>query len=253
MKSTKSWKRTSNGRAAWATCAATCVCGASLATAQEAPPATTAEEPKLETKTELDYRNWFDLSVGGNIVKGDEASFKQRHQIPDEVYGGVSDFHYEQDIGKSLLEIDGRGIFDNNDYSLRIGLENPDLGYVRAGIREFRTWYDGTGGYLPISDLVLDLYDDELAIDRGEIFFEGGLTLPNVPIIRFRYRHEYRDGKKDSTIWGDTGLGLPAGQTRGVAPSFYDIDEERDIFELDVEHTLADTRLAWDCGMRIQS
>ena len=225
-----------------------------MTTAQEAPAATAAEKeaPQLETKTEADYRNWFDVSVGGNIVKGDEASFKQRHQIPDDVYGGVSDFHYEQDVGKkSLLEVDGRGIFDNNDYSLRLSLENPDLGYVRGGYREFRTWYDGTGGYLPLNNIVFDLYDDELAIDRGEIFFEAGLTLPNVPILRFRYSHEFRDGRKDSTSWGDSGLGLPAGQTRGIAPAFYDIDEERDIFELDAEHTIAETRFG--VGLRYET
>jgi hypothetical protein len=248
----KTWRQKANYKATWAACAATCVCGASIASAQEAAPASAAEEPQLETKTEADYRNWFDVSVGGNIIKGDEASFKQRHQIPDDIYGGVTDFHYEQDIGKkSLLEVDGRGIFDNNDYSLRLSLENPDLGYVRGGYREFRTWYDGTGGYLPLNNIVFDLYDDELAVDRGEIFFEAGLTLPNVPIVRFRYSHEFRDGRKDSTVWGDTGLGLPAGQTRGIAPSFYDIDEERHIFDLDVEHTLADTRFG--VGLRYET
>ena len=248
----KTWKRNgfTAGHTKWMACAATCVCGATLATAQEAAPA--AEAPKLETKTEQDYRNWFDVSVGGNIVNGDKASFQQRHQIPHDIYGGVSDFHFEQDIGKKgLLEIDGRGIFDNHDYSLRIGLENPDLGYVRAGYREFRTWYDGTGGYLPVIDRVIEIYDDELALDRGEIFFEGGLTLPNVPIVRFRYNHQFREGRKDSTIWGDTALDLPTGQTRAIVPSFYNIDEERDIFSIDAEHTLADTRFG--VGLRYEN
>lgn len=248
---TSRWNGKTSGRAAWATCAATCVCGASLATAQEAAPPAQAPEVDVTVKTEQDYRNWFDVSVGGNFIKGDEASFMQRHQIPKDIYGGVSDFHYEQDIGqKGLMEVDGRGIFDNNDYSFRLSLENPDYGYVRVGYREFRTWYDGTGGYLPIIDRVFDLYDDELSVDRGEAFVEAGLTLPNVPIVRFRYAHQFRDGRKSSTIWGDSGLGLPTGQTRAIVPSFYDIDEERHIFQLDAEHTLAETRFG--VGLRYE-
>src|SRR5688572_8817065 len=211
----KTWKRNGRvaGRSKWMACAATCMCGATLTTAQETTPP--AEAPKLETKTEQDYRNWFDVSVGGNIVNGDKASFMQRHQVPHDIYGGVTDFHFEQDVGKKgLLEIDGRGIFDNHDYSLRIGLENPDFGYIRAGYREFRTWYDGTGGYLPNIDRVIELYDDALVLHRGVIFFECRLTLPNVSIFRFRYNHQFRDGRKDSTILGDTGMDLPTRQNR---------------------------------------
>jgi hypothetical protein len=229
----------------WAIRAATCVCGASMVGAQDAVPA--ENPPTLEeiVKTEADYRNWFDVSVGGNFINGDKARFMERHGVPKGAYGGVSDFHYEQDIGaKGLFEVDGRGIFDNNDYSLRLNLENPDYGYVRGGYSEFRTWYDGSGGYLPASDTFLRLYDEELFVDRGDFWLEGGLTLPGKPIFTFRYDHQFRDGKKDSTIWGDVG-------PRGVAPSFLDIDEERDIFQLDAEHTLAETRFG--VGLRYEN
>ncbi len=228
----------------WAAWAATCVFGASLSVAQETAPATEKEEKVAEpVKKESDYRNWFDVSVGHNFVQGKDAAFQERHGLPaDQTYGGVSDLHYEQDFGKkSLFEIDGRGIFDNHDYSLRLAVENPDVGFVRAGYREFRTYYNGAGGYLPLTDRQFTLYNEELYVDRGEYWFEAGLTRPNVPQITFRYNHQFREGQKDSTIWGDTTLGLPAGQNRGIVPSFLDIDEERDIFQLDATHTLADT------------
>ncbi|MDX1953294.1 MAG: hypothetical protein SFY81_14025 [Verrucomicrobiota bacterium] len=233
-------------------CAAACLCSAALAAGEEKQTVKAEPEaPKLETKKETDYRNWLEVSIGGNFIKGNEAQFMERHQIPKDVYGGVTDFHYEQDVGpKGLLEVDGRGIFDNDDYSLTLGYKHPDYGYLRAGYREFRTWYDGTGGYLPINDRVFDLYDDELFVDRSELFFEGGLTLPDAPIIRFGYSRQTRDGQKDSTIWGDTGLGLPAGQTRGIVPSFYNLDEDRDILRLDGEHTIADTRFG--VGLRYE-
>jgi len=237
----------------WAALTATCLCGTSVPSAQEAKPETentpkeegtkSEETPKLDetAKTEADYRNWFDVSVGGNVVKGNKAQFMERHQVPQGAYGGVSDFHYEQDVGKKgLFEIDGRGIFDNHDYSLRLNFQNPDYGYLRGGYREFRTWYNGTGGYLPVNDQMFHLDNEEFAIDRGEFWFEGGLTLPGKPILTFRYSHQFREGDKDSTIWGDTQSGLP--DARGIVPTFLDIDEERDIFQIDAEHTLSDTR-----------
>lgn len=241
-KISKNWKKPGS-LTTWAACAATCVLGIP-AHGQDARPAAEADTtPNLDepAKTEADYRNWFDVSVGGNAVSGNRARFMQRHDLPEDFYGGVEAFHYEQDVGqKGLLEVDGRGIFDNHDYSLRINLENPDWGYVRAGYREFRDWYDGSGGYLPSTGAFFNLYDEEMAIDRGEAWFEGQLALPDKPKITFRYSHQFRDGQKNSTSWGDTGIGTVAGQ-RAIVPSFWGIDEERDIFQLDVEHHVSST------------
>ncbi|MBU6402366.1 MAG: hypothetical protein KGS61_18770, partial [Verrucomicrobia bacterium] len=86
------------------------------------------------------YNNWVDLSVGGAMVSGDKGQFQQQHNLPAGPFGGIEDFHYERSVGKKgLFQIDGRGIFDNHDYSLKLGLSDPDKGYVRAGYTEFRT------------------------------------------------------------------------------------------------------------------
>ena len=61
-----------------------------------------------------------------------------------------------------------------------------------------------------------------------------------MPVITFRYSHEFRDGRKGSTSWGDTALTGGLG-TRAIVPSFYDIDERRDVVELDVKHTIGKT------------
>lgn len=233
---------------AWAAFALACASGTAAVWAQEAA---SAEAPKLEeaapAKTEADYRNWFDLSVGGNILSGNRASFMQRHGLPADAYGGVDQLHYEQDVGqRGLFELDARGIFDNDDYSLRLNLEHPDYGYVRTGYREFRSWYDGSGGFLPNSGTFLNLYDDELYLDRGEYWFEAGLTVPDRPQFFFRYSHQFRDGRKDSTIWGDVGTAQ-----RGVSPSFWDIEEERDTFQLDVKHSLSETDFG--AGLRFEN
>jgi hypothetical protein len=253
---------------ALAACAATCLWGGTSAVwGEDAQPAAEAkpaaeEKPKTEEKaeekkddsatTETELRNWFDVSVGGNLIRGNAAQFMERQQLPKGAYGGVSDFHYEQDLGKKgLFEVDGRGIFDNHDYSFRLNAQHPDYGFLRFGLREYRTWYNGSGGYLPVNDTMIHLYNEEFALDRGEFWFEGGLTLPGKPVLTFRYNHLFRQGDKDSTSWGDTTLNLPAGQTRNIVPTFLGIDERRDIFQFDLDHTIKDTHFG--LGLRYEN
>ena len=73
----------------------------------------------------------------------------------------------------------------------------------------------------------IPLYDDDLSVDRGKVWFEAGLRMEDIPEITFGYSHEWRDGTKDSTIWGQSDL-IPIGY--GIVPTFYNIDETRDIF-----------------------
>ena len=120
------------------------------------------------------------MGVGSTFISGDRAAFKRRSGLPRGPFGGIEDFHYEQDVGKrGLFQVDGRGIFDNHDYGIKLDLSHPDVGYVRGGYREFRTYYDGSGGFSPASNAWVTLYNEELFIDRREAWIEGGLTLPD--------------------------------------------------------------------------
>ena len=217
-----------------------CLISSLLLAAQETVKA--AEEAKPADQTE--YNNWITLGVGSTFIDGDKAQFMQRRQIRKGPFGGVEDFHWEELVGKKgIFQIDGRGIFDNHDYSIRVELSDPDKGFLRAGYTEFRTWYDGNAGFFPKNGQWFSLYDHELHIDRGEAWFEGGLTLPDLPQITFRYAHEFRKGLKDSTEWGDTSLTTlpPPNNVRNIVPTFLAIDEKRDIFAGDVKHTLGNT------------
>ncbi|MBI2950162.1 MAG: hypothetical protein HYY23_21210 [Verrucomicrobia bacterium] len=225
-----------------------------LAADPGAPTAAAGDKaPALEKKSDdstTEYRNWFDVSVGGVLLQGDKAAYQRRYRLPGSAFGGVESFHYEQDVGKKgLFSIDGRGIFDTDDYALKLELSNPDIGYLRAGYKEFRSWYDGSGGYFPRNGQWFSLSDEELSLDRGEAWFEGGLTLPDRPELTFRYSHQFRDGRKDSTIWGDSNLTGGFG-ARGIVPAFRDMDEERDIFAADVKHKLGNTDLG--VGLRYE-
>jgi hypothetical protein len=59
----------------------------------------------------------------------------------------IEDFHYQATIDKSTLTIDGRALFDQNDYKLSLDLRRDDVGYLRFSYDEFRTWSNGDGGY----------------------------------------------------------------------------------------------------------
>jgi hypothetical protein len=218
-----------------------------MATSDEkSTTAATAEEQPEE------YKNWIELGIGGVIVDGDRAQFEQEHRRPgDEVFGGIQDLHYEQTIGKDVqLLLDGHAIFDTNDYGLRLELSKPKLGYIRFGYDEFRTWYDGNGGFFPPNGQFFSPRFPEMHIDRGDAWVELGLRVPDWPEITLRYSHQFRDGQKDSTIWGDTNQTGPTGVTRKIAPAFRNIDETRDILALDVSKTIGNTDVL--LGMRYE-
>jgi hypothetical protein len=206
------------------------------------PPA----EPAAEEST-----NWITFALGGAFVGGNDAAFMRRNQTTD-FYGGIESLQFSKELNDSdTLTLDGHALPGLEDYEFNMNLERTDLGYVKAGFRQFRTWYDASGGYLEGANRIGadTLFDDEQTIDRGEIYFETGLRMENLPEITFSYRHLYRDGQKDSTSWGDTQANLAWGGIVGsnvafkLMPALWDIDETTDIFELDVEHTLGNTDL----------
>jgi hypothetical protein len=204
-----------------------------------------AEEPA--------YPNWIELGIGGTVINGDAAQFKQEHSISGDVFGGIQDLHYEHTVGKDgQFTIDGHALFDNHDYDLKLELSKPGLGYIRAGYTEYRTWYDGNGGYFPGNGQFFPPPIPEMHIDRGEAWFEAGLRVPGWPEITLRYSHQFRDGQKDSTIWGDTTLtdGTLDQTARKIAPAYRDINETRDIVTLDAVQTFGNTDVA--LGMRYE-
>src|SRR3954466_7218619 len=132
---------------------------------------------------ETTAKNWIELGIGGVNITGDEAQFKQEHRWSGDIFGGIQDLHFEQSIGKGTLTIDGRAIFDNHDYDVKVDLSFPNVGYIRAGYTEFRSWYDGNGGYFPGNGLRFPPLHPEDALDRGEAWIELGLRIPKWPEI----------------------------------------------------------------------
>ncbi len=212
-------------------------------TVAEAPVAV-ASAPDTEQ-----YNNWVDLGMGTQFVSGDQAAFQHFTGNSGSLFGGIDDMHLEQAPWKGgLLSLDGHAIFGNNDYKIKAELSQTDLGYIRGGYTEFRTWEDGNAGYFPINGKDIAPYKDKFALDRGTIWAELGLRMPNVPEITIHYAHDFREGQKDSLSWGQTfQTGLKnAGNNnqlnaRAIVPSFRDINESRDTITLDGSKTYGNT------------
>jgi hypothetical protein len=207
--------------------------------APAASPVALTPEQMFEGGTNS-YSNWLDLSAGGFITGGNKAQAQQQRRTSTGAFGGIEDLHFQGDVVKgTTFTLDGRSIFDNHDYDLSLGLSREKLGYLRFSFSEFRNWYNGDGGFFAPSGLYFPGTDDALGLDRGQVSFEGGLTLDKKPQIKFKYTHSFRDGEKSSTSWGLTHPGGDA--LRGISPSFYDISERSDLFQLDVTHHIKAT------------
>lgn len=194
------------------------------------------------------YNNWITLGIGSPFISRDGGAFSARHQMSRRVAGGIEDFHWEQSVGKDgLFELNGHGIYDENNYGVDLKYADPNKGYLKAGFEQFRTWSDDSGGYFPGGTNRWFELNRDLTVDRGHIWFEAGLTLPDAPQISFRYDHEYRDGEKASTVWGDSlvaatpGVYPVTGATRNFVPAFLGVDERRDTFALKLKHHIGKT------------
>jgi hypothetical protein len=189
------------------------------------------------------YANWADFTVGGMLQHGNKAQAQERTQLPGGVYGGISDLHFQEQVAtNTTFTLDGRALFDTHDYKVGLGLVRPEIGFLKFNYEEFRTYYNGDGGYYPTptGSGYYPLAADALSVDRGRLSFEGGLTMKDVPEITFKYNHVYRTGEKGSTVWGQT---HPLGDSlvAGISPSFLDLDEKSDSFELDAKQRIKAT------------
>ncbi len=197
---------------------------------------------------EVPYSNWVNLTLGGLILRGNQAQFHQTNPTLGPIFGGIDDMHLEQSLGKALFSLDAHAIFADSDYKVKLEVSLPDVGYIKAGFTEFCTYSNGNGGYLsPNANMPNTLPGGmffggpEFALYRGSIWVEAGLRIPDFPELTFRYEHDFRNGQEDSTSWGGADIGTVNttnnSNVRKILPSFRNINETRDIFTFDAKHT----------------
>lgn len=215
---------------------------AAAGTNAPAPPAPLTPEQMFAGGTNS-YNNWIDFSTGG-FIGGNSANFQQQHQTAGGAFGGIEGFHYGTNLNKkTTLTLDGRAIADQHDYKLKLDIERENTGFLRASFTEFRTWSDGDGGFFPPSDINYPLSKDALGLDRGNFTLEGGLTPEKGLNAVFKYTHTFREGEEGSTAWGDAHPNYGS-IVQGLSPSFSDIHEHADSFQLDLTDHVKKTDFA---------
>ncbi|MGA2749023.1 MAG: hypothetical protein ABSG59_09630 [Verrucomicrobiota bacterium] len=210
-------------------------------------PAASAEKPLTPQEIfeggNVSYTNWIDLTTGGFIASGHNGQLEQEQQKSGNAFGGIEDMHYEQSLSNSTtVAVDGRALFNEGDYKLRLGIAKEKVGYLRLSYTQFRYWSDGDGGFYAASGAYYPVSKDAVGLDNGEFSIEGGLTLENKPQVTFKYTHRTRDGEEGSTEWG---LTHPDGGSlvRGISPTVDVIKERSDSFDLNVTHHIKETDL----------
>jgi hypothetical protein len=182
--------------------------------------------------------NWVEFGAGGVFTSGNQAQAEQNRRLGGGVFGGISDLHFQKEIAKgTTFSLDGRGLADEGDYRFSLGLKKEETYFLKLNFENFRTYSNGGGGYYPAAGQYYSWAGDALALDRGLFSLEGGWTFKNLPSVRLKYSHLYRDGEKGSTSWGQSHPGQIY-PTAGVVPTLQTIDESRHIFEVDLTHRI---------------
>ena len=114
------------------------------------------------------YNNWIALTGGGLMTSGSKAQAEESLHMGEGAFGGIQDLHYQQNaFTNTLFTLDGRGIYDDHDYQLKLGLAHPDLWFLRFNLENFRTWYNDAGGFYPPTGTQFTGSPDALTLDRG--------------------------------------------------------------------------------------
>ena len=197
------------------------------------------------------YTDWIALSAGGFLAGGDQDQAQQIQHWRQGGFGGIEDLHLQGNVNTNVVyTLDGNTIYDQNDYDLKLRLEYPQKWYLQFKMDNYRSWSDNIGGFYPPTGTLYSAPNEALALDRGDFSFEAGVTPAKLPALTFKYTRSYRDGDKDSTIWGPVNPNLPNAEVQGLAPSFYDLNETVDAFDLDAKKTVKGTDL--DAGLHYE-
>ena len=185
-------------------------------------------------------------------ASGNDAAYARRAQTDSKGAVGIEAFHIETDIDpKTNFVFDGHALYGSNDYLAKFTVARTDVGTFELGYKNFATFYDGIGGFFPLNSYWEPLTKEQLHTDRGSIWADAKITLPNAPVLHLRVSEERRTGQKDSTIWGDTDFtGVPIwsqsslnpySSNRKLVPSYLDLDERLRTYEATLSHTVGKT------------
>ncbi len=203
------------------------------------------------------FDSYIKLSGKAPSVSGNPAAYAERFRSPDSGSYGIEALHFSKDVDKDVtMEIDGKALTGAEDYLGKLKLTKNEVGTFEMGYKSFRTFYDGVGGFFPVSKIWTPLGNEELHTDRSNFWADVHIALPNQPVFHLRYSDQQRTGRKDTTIWGDSdfsGIPIynvsslnPVSANKKIAPNYIDLDERQKTLEASVKHTVGNTELEFE-------
>jgi hypothetical protein len=209
-------------------------------------------KPAKETDAFPVFDNYITFGGTATDLSGAKPAFQARTQTAKQGAAGIEEMSYNYELSKQTnLQVDGKALPGAENYLLQFRLTKNEVGSFEAGYKQFRTFYDGAGGFFPLNNAWLPLYQRALYVDRSKFFVNATIALPKRPVFTFRYNSERRDGRKDSTIWGDTDrTGVPImslstlnliSANRKIVPAYLDLNERQETWEASVRHTIGKT------------
>jgi mono/diheme cytochrome c family protein len=173
-------------------------------------------------------------TVGGTMVSGNKAKFRELNNQVDGPNGGLESF---QMLGNTSPDtkyaFSGHALVD--DYKLQLSLDRNDLGFIHTGWDQYRKYYTDTGGYFPSISPSAPSFGRDLFLDIGKFWIDFGLTLPQWPQMKLGYEYDYKQGEESTTDWGV----FSAGNPRAIAPAAKNLDEEVHVIKFDLDHEVA--------------
>ncbi len=200
------------------------------------------------------YESYIKVSGQTPWVTGDPAAFMNRTQTPSTGAAGIEDFYYSKDLTEdTTLTIDGHALGGVDDYLASLKLDTSKVGSVDFGYSRFRTFYDGIGGFFPLTDQFQKMDPERLHVDRSKCWVDLKLALPDRPVFTLSFHNEIRTGMKDSTEWAAminpdavvtagklVGTAAPA-NTPFIAPNVQQLDEHHNTLEAGMTATVGNT------------
>ena len=151
------------------------------------------------------FESYIKVSGYGPEINGDHAAFATRTDIPNTGAVGIEDLFFTKDISDgTTMKINGRAMAGSDDYLLSLNLTKDNVGSIEAGYKSFRTFYDGVGGFFPLSDQFYKMSPESLHVDRGSFWVDTKFAKGNSPVFTLSFHDDTRTGDKDSTIWAPT-------------------------------------------------
>lgn len=143
-------------------------------------------------------------------VIGDRAKFEEDNWTSRNTSGGIESLTVSKQINKEdSLDFEGKAIAGNNDYNANLNLSREGLGSLTVAFKEFRKYYDPTGGYYSGFAGTINPVEpnQDLHLDIGNFKIEGILAKENSPEYSLSYERDFRSGSKSLLEWGSTILG----------------------------------------------